>query len=190
MHAHSVANVLTSSVRVSVQNRPSGKSLSVQTLVGRLSTHGRMRRREEEEEKEGEGEGPIIIASRHDEDGTYSKQVLVTSCTHVLSPDPSTLNSQLSPSLSLSDFLLSVFLDINPVDSAVDQRFKVLLLPVQVTYHAVSPMMCHVSVSLLPDHPTLSSRTQLTLLWGCLFWQRMCNCRSECPIQCMHAVCS
>ena len=33
--------------------------------------------------------------------------------------------------------LLDLSVDVNPVNSSVSQRFKVQLLPIQVTYHAV-----------------------------------------------------
>ena len=33
--------------------------------------------------------------------------------------------------------LLDLSVDVNPVDSAVDQRLRLQLLPVQVVYHAV-----------------------------------------------------
>ena len=60
----SVAHVLTSSVGVQVQNRPSSQNIAVQMKVGRLTARGL------DHYKSGEGgEGPIIVFSKHTEEG-------------------------------------------------------------------------------------------------------------------------
>ena len=59
-----VAHLQTSSVTAQVQNRPSSKSVSVQTTVGRLTARGHGTAGEG-------GEGPIILFSKHGDEGVW-----------------------------------------------------------------------------------------------------------------------
>ena len=64
-----LAHVVTSSVTVRVQNRPSSKNITVQTTVGRLTARGF------DCGTSGEGgEGPIIVSSKHNEEGKNSNK--------------------------------------------------------------------------------------------------------------------
>ena len=68
-----VAHVLTSSVAAEVQNRPSSKSVSVQTTVGRLTARGHGTAGEG-------GEGPIILFSKHGDEGVWFNKEYTFSC--------------------------------------------------------------------------------------------------------------
>ena len=53
--------------------------------------------------------------------------------------------------------LLDLSVDVNPVDSAVDQRLRLQLLPVQVVYHAVyTACTCSLSVNTLVSRKEFS----------------------------------
>ena len=59
-----LAHVVTSSVTAQVQNRPSSKNITVQTTVGRLTARGF-----DCGTSGAGGEGPIIVSSKHNEEG-------------------------------------------------------------------------------------------------------------------------
>lgn len=108
--------MLTSSVRAHIQNRPSSKNITVQTTVGHLMARGLANG------TTGEGdEGPIILFSKHGKEGTCT-------CSYIL--------QVLILHLSIAS-LLDISVNLNPVNSQVNQRLQLQLLPIQIIYHAV-----------------------------------------------------
>jgi vacuolar protein sorting-associated protein 13A/C len=103
-----LAHVVTSSVTVRVQNRPSSKNITVQTTVGRLTARGF------DCGTSGEGgEGPIIVSSKHNEEASLLD----------LSVDINPVNSTVSQRLRVKLLPVQITYHADTVD-AVISMFK------------------------------------------------------------------
>ena len=74
-----VAHVLTSSVSAQVLNRPSSKNITVKTTVGRLTAYGLSNGTTGEG-----GEGPIVVFSKHGDEGKDKPHGTVIHYVHTL----------------------------------------------------------------------------------------------------------